>query len=266
MKLTQYISVPIAIFSSIIISEISIASTDLISVDRSAAQKINLYITQNNTESEKYSVSGFKKHTSGDHQGALADYNQAIVIDPKNALAYNNRGYLKSNHLKDINGAIKDYRQAVKLYREQANDESGLKLALSNLKIVGGTENEKEKPSGNVQTIVSGILKDSEALINSYDKYALALKIEQYREAGIKKIKSGDYQGALADFNQIVILDPKSGIGYRTRGFAKDILKDRNGAIADYRQAAKLYRAQGDNESLKQMLDDLKELGVSENE
>jgi tetratricopeptide (TPR) repeat protein len=187
MKLTQYISVPIAIFSSIIISEISIASTDLISVDRSAAQKINLYITQNNTESEKYSVSGFKKHTSGDRQGALADYNQAIVIDPKNAIAYNNRGHVKNNYLKDINGAIVDFRQAVKLYRKQANDESGLKLALSNLKIVGATENEE---SNSTNTTASNSQNNAEA--------------RKYYESGSSKIKLGDIQGALADFNQAI--------------------------------------------------------------
>jgi tetratricopeptide (TPR) repeat protein len=336
MKLTQHIAISIAIFSSIVIPEISIASTDRILVDRSTAQKINLYIAQNNTKSEKYHVSGFKKYNSGDYQGALADYkkaidlnptgdsvtyfnrglvkeklndyqgalsdynqaivlnptgdsnaylgragvkrklndyqgaladyNQAIVIDPKNALAYNNRGYLKNNYLKDINGAIKDYRQAVKLYREQANDESGLKLALSNLKIVGATEVDVEINISEIVKNSSEFLKNSEALMGSLDKYALALKTQEYGEAGIKKMKSGDYQGALADFNQIVILDPKSGIGYSSRGFAKDVLKDRNGAIADYRQAAKLYRAQGDNESLKRMIGDLKELGVTENE
>jgi tetratricopeptide (TPR) repeat protein len=48
-----------------------------------------------------------------DVQGALADYNQAITIDPKNSYAYNGRGILKNDKLNDVQGALADYNQAI---------------------------------------------------------------------------------------------------------------------------------------------------------
>jgi tetratricopeptide (TPR) repeat protein len=42
-----------------------------------------------------YSVSGYDKNEKGDFRGALADYNQAIALNPKDSAAYYNRGLLK---------------------------------------------------------------------------------------------------------------------------------------------------------------------------
>src|SRR5271170_6283914 len=47
----------------------------------------------------------------GDLDGALADYNHAIELDPKNAVAYDDRGLLKQNK-GDNDGALADYNKA----------------------------------------------------------------------------------------------------------------------------------------------------------
>ena len=57
---------------------------------------------------------GKNKSQSGDYQGAIADYNQAIQIKPDDATAYYNRGIAKKN-LGDYQGAIGDYNQAIKI-------------------------------------------------------------------------------------------------------------------------------------------------------
>jgi Tfp pilus assembly protein PilF len=64
--------------------------------------------------------SGNSKRESGDNQGAIADYNQAIKLKPDFAGAYNNRG-LSKYYLKDNQGAIADYNQAIKLKSDYAN-------------------------------------------------------------------------------------------------------------------------------------------------
>jgi tetratricopeptide (TPR) repeat protein len=45
---------------------------------------------------------------------AIADYDQAIALDPQNALAYNNRG-IAYRDLGDLEQAIADYDQAIAL-------------------------------------------------------------------------------------------------------------------------------------------------------
>jgi tetratricopeptide (TPR) repeat protein len=69
-------------------------------------------------------------------QGALSDYNQAISLDPKYSDAYYNRGVLKKD---DIQGAIQDFRQAARLYREQGQTQD-LQDAIDRLRQLGATE------------------------------------------------------------------------------------------------------------------------------
>lgn len=63
------------------------------------------------TEKE-YSDRGLVRYLNKDYYGAIADYTNAIDIDPKNAETYCLRGAAK-NLLKDYNGAIADYTNAI---------------------------------------------------------------------------------------------------------------------------------------------------------
>jgi lipoprotein NlpI len=61
-----------------------------------------------------YTGRGNVKQRKGDFNGAIADHNRAIELNPKFALAYNNRGYVKQ--LKsDLGGALADYDRAIEL-------------------------------------------------------------------------------------------------------------------------------------------------------
>jgi tetratricopeptide (TPR) repeat protein len=69
----------------------------------------------------------------------------------------------------------------------------------------------------------------------------------------------------LTDYNKAIELNPKYATAYYDLGRLKrDQLKDNQGAIADFRQAAKLYRQQGETSDLQDAIDRLKELGVGE--
>jgi tetratricopeptide (TPR) repeat protein len=74
-----------------------------------------------------------------DPQGAVAEYSQAIAINPKLAQAYYNRGMAKREKLNDKPGAIKDLKVAARLFREQGL-ETSRQLTIYQLRRLGATE------------------------------------------------------------------------------------------------------------------------------
>ena len=80
----------------------------------------------------------------------------------------------------------------------------------------------------------------------------------KYFNAGTKKSASGDYAGAIADYDRAIQINPNYVKAYNNSGIAKDALKDQAGAIADYDKAielnplyAKAYTNRTEVESLR---------------
>jgi tetratricopeptide (TPR) repeat protein/V8-like Glu-specific endopeptidase len=191
-----------------------------------------------------YNNRGTVKDDLNDLQGALADYNQAIALNPKNASAYNNRGALKAQKLNDPQGALTDYNRSIALNPQSTqtyNNRGVLK------------KNQLKDPQG--------ALADFNQAIALNPKYTSAY----YNRGNLKVDQLNDYQGALADYNQAIALNPKLTEAHLNRGLLKfNKLSDRPGGIQDLRTAARLYRAQGNTAKAQQILDALRQLGVSE--
>jgi S1-C subfamily serine protease/Flp pilus assembly protein TadD len=79
-----------------------------------AAIKIYDRMIRDREEASAYYNRGIAKSTLGDKQGAIADYNRAIKINPNDADAHYNRGIAKST-LGDKQGEIADYNRAIKI-------------------------------------------------------------------------------------------------------------------------------------------------------
>ncbi|WP_310487492.1 tetratricopeptide repeat protein [Chamaesiphon sp. VAR_69_metabat_338] len=95
----------------------SIASAkSLVKIDRTSTSKniIAIADAKKPTASDRF-ASGLQKYRKGDVQGALADFNRAIEIDPKYAIAYYGRGFLAAEKLQDIQGALADFNRAIEL-------------------------------------------------------------------------------------------------------------------------------------------------------
>jgi tetratricopeptide (TPR) repeat protein len=60
-----------------------------------------------------------KHHNKGDLDRAIADYDEAIRLDPKDAMAYYNRG-LAFKAKSDLARAIANYTEAIRLDRNYA--------------------------------------------------------------------------------------------------------------------------------------------------
>jgi tetratricopeptide (TPR) repeat protein len=189
-----------------------------------------------------YFLRGLSKADRGDFKGAIADYDQAISLNPTFANAHNNRALLKVDKLNDVQGALSDYNQAISLDPKSA-------MAYNNRGILKDDLND-----------VQGALSDYNQAIFLNPKRA-----ETYYNRALLKNKLNDVQGALSDYNQAISLNPNDADAYNNRSSLKYTkLKDRIGAIQDLRQAAVLYREQVNTRKLYKIINILKQLGVTE--
>jgi tetratricopeptide (TPR) repeat protein len=239
----------------------------------------NQAITLNPQSARAYNNRGIlKKDKLNDSQGALADYNQAISLNPQSANAYGNRGNLKQAKLNDSQGALADYNQAISLNSKDARAyyNRGI-LKVENLNdIQGALADYNQAISLNLQYADAYInrgnlktykLNDKAGALADYNQ-AISLNpqdADAYINRGNLKVnKLNDIQGALADYNQAISLNPQFAAAYYNRGNLKvNKLNDKTG-IKDFRQAAKLFRAQGKTQYLKMVIDALRELGATE--
>ena len=61
--------------------------------------------------------------------------------------------------------------------------------------------------------------------------------VDTYLEQGNALSQKGDWDGAIADFTQILSIDPQSSAAFSARGAARQSKGDLDGAIKDYTQA-----------------------------
>ncbi len=171
------------------------------------------------TETDKASAyynSGKAKAKQGKMDEAIADYDKAIELDPKDASVYYNRGVANSKQGK-YEEAIADYDKAIELDPKDASVYYNRGYAKDEL-------------------------KKYEEVIADYDK-AIELdpnKVEAYINRGNTNYRQGKYEEAIADYDKAIELDPKDASVYYNRGYAKDELKKYEEAIADYDKAIEL--------------------------
>ena len=163
-----------------------------------------------------YNNRGFTKSKKGDLDGALADCDKAIELNPDYAVAYNNRGIAKW-HKGDLVGALADYDKAIELNPDHAGAYNNRGFTKSN------------------KGDLDGALADYDKAIELNPDHAGA-----YNNRGFTKSNKGDLDGALADCDKAIELDPDYARAYNNRGIAKLHKGDLAGALADYDKAIEL--------------------------
>ena len=152
----------------------------------------------------------------GDLDVAIAAYDHALDLDPKMAVAYYNRGVAKNTE-GNLDGAIADYTQALVL---------NPKIALAYYKR-GFARQSKGDPDG--------ALADYSQAVALEPKMAAA-----FYNRGLIKVQKGDLDGAIADSTQAIDLAPKNGQAYYNRGLARLGKGNLDGALADFREFCEL--------------------------
>ena len=83
-----------------------------------------------------------------------------------------------------------------------------------------------------------------------------------FHESGVRKVKAGDLEGAIADFTMAITLDPRNIAGYNNRAHVRALQGNPDAAIADYSRAIALKpddsSAYSDRGEVKVMKGDLK--------
>jgi len=150
----------------------------------------------------------------GEYDRAIADFTQALKLNPNYAEAFHNRGNAY-NDKKEYDRAISDYNQALKLnpkYAEAFHNNRG---------IAYGNKGEHNRAIADFNHALKLNPKDAAAFYNR----------------GIAYGNKGEYDRAIADFNQALLLNPKDAAAFNNRGIAYELKGDKVKAIESYRQA-----------------------------
>jgi tetratricopeptide (TPR) repeat protein len=90
-------------------------------------------------QTDVYFAEAYRENQSGEYDNSLKKYSELIAAKPDFAAAYYNRALIKKYRANNEAGAIQDFRQAAKLYRQKNLDQE-LQDALFQLRDSGATE------------------------------------------------------------------------------------------------------------------------------
>jgi tetratricopeptide (TPR) repeat protein len=143
-------------------------------------------------------------------------YDTAISHNPNCALAYFNRGNIKSN-MGDKPRAIEDYNNAI------ANDSNLLEAYIN-------------------RGIIKSMKGDNVGAIKDYNK-AIAINpncAEAYNNIGNTNYSQSNNIGAVDNYNKAIAINPNYSEAYTNRAIVKYNLKDFTGTIEDCEKVLKL--------------------------
>ncbi|MBI3723858.1 tetratricopeptide repeat protein [bacterium] len=157
------------------------------------------------------------KLTLGDSDGALSDYDRAIELDPGNFMAWCDRGALKNDKMHDLEGAFSDFSKAIEL-------NPGHALAWANR---GRVRIARGDYDGAIADLDRALGLDSHAKEGWFDR-------------GTARLHTGDLAGAVADLDRAIELSPQDATAWCNRGLAHRMKGDLDSALSDLDRAIAL--------------------------
>jgi tetratricopeptide (TPR) repeat protein len=167
-----------------------------------------------------YDSRGIAYASKGDYDRAIADFNEAIRLDPKSANAYSNRGNAY-NDKGDHERAIADLNEAIRLdpkFADAYNNRCWARFLMGrdlDQALADCTEALRLSPTNRGDTI---------------------------NTRGVIQFKLGAFDRAIADFSEAIVINPKDAGSLYARGLAKRRSGDTAGGEADI-AAAKAIKA-----------------------
>lgn len=166
----------------------------------------------------------------GQWAAAQGDFTQAVSRDPRYEMGYRNRA-IADTQLGQFQASLADDSTAIRLDPQDAEayaDRSAAKLHLKTYQ---------------------GAIADATTALGMHPSPAVAAVACDNR--GQAEDQLGRQSAALADEDQAIALNPNNPEPWYQRGVMRAHGGDKKGAVADLRQAIKLYDAHGDQEGLR---------------
>lgn len=169
-------------------------------------------------ESAATQTSGQKPKTarqaldSGDYDTAIAQYQQLIQKNPKDAVAQNNLGVALQKK-GDLEGAIENYKKALELDPDNAQVKTNLERAQKKLAISHNNQGLEASRAGNYQDAIESYKKalelapDTQTVKENLEKTQRRLALSQNKDAN-RLFESGDISGAIACYQKALELAP----------------------------------------------------------
>ena len=181
---------------------------------RSALPDLNRLLTRDPNHASALAMRGECKRLLGEN-GAQADLDRALELDPTQLIAWNGRGILWLIKGQPEKG-ISDFDRALKLNPRDAFALTFRGAGLVDLKSFPEAIADLDQAVQVAPTLARGYYHRARA------------------KEGLK-----DFKGAIADADQAIRLDPKSGQAFANRGFYKLRIEDLEGALNDCNEAIK---------------------------
>ena len=207
-------------------------------------------VTAVHLSAQEYFERGVARHAT-DPDGAIADFSEAIRLNPEAPVSFYNRGTVRKSR-GDLDGAISDYSQALLLNpldtstllnRASAFAQKGaVELAMADYDRAVDTDPavfEARLGRGNSrreQGDVAGAIADLDEAVELRPRSAIA-----FRCRGAARVSAGDVRGGFSDYGQALFLDPQDASTLRERGDARFDVDDVDGAIFDYDEAIRIH-------------------------
>ena len=186
--------------------------------DRSIAGCTRLLNSSNLTKrlrAQSYYNRGLAWHDKGEADRAIADFTEAIRVDPKYEEAYNNRGGVWDEK-REYDRAIADFNEAIRLNPNAT--------AYYNRGGAWKAKGEFDRAIGDYDQVIK--LSPNHAA--AYNNRALIWR-DKY-----------DFDRAIADFGQAIRLAPKWALPYNNRGNAFNDIGEFDRAIMDFNEAIRI--------------------------
>jgi tetratricopeptide (TPR) repeat protein len=189
-----------------------------------------------------YLNAGITSGVKGDLTNAIANFDQAIKLDPNFALAYLQRGkaiyagLVKIANM-DANFDFINYTSVITSGEEKARCQNAIKDFSRAIQLEGSLI-----AAYNYRGRAYNALGEYDNAIMDYNQ---TIKLSPndavaYNNRGNSYDRKGDYDKAIMEYSQAIKLDPNFGGAYYNRGGSYNSKRDYDKAIADYSQAIKL--------------------------